>query len=1037
MIAVYLYRHPRILLLVIFVVIASGLSSYFVLPQLEDPVLSRRVGVVTTAFPGATPEKVESLVTVPIEEAFESISSIKQIRSNTLSGISNVVLELNDEVTDVAPVWNSVREKIIDLENHLPEGALSPELDVVPLKAFAAVIAIKYRSDAEENNAAAEIDARLGRVARGFRRQLISIAGTEKVDMFGEVDEELVIEFTPESLVEMETSTGAVAQQVTEELSRQPWGQFEGGAQVMRLERDTLGTPVELIGKTKVRAGQRGETRQLSQVANIQKRLEPLTYQAVIDGESAIVIGVMVDDSYRVEQWFGDFEVVFQDFSASYDRDISFEVLFSQGEHIDQRMRSLMYNLGFGTLAVTIVVLVIMGWRSTLIVSIALPLTALLVLAVMRAFSLPIHQMSVTGLIVALGLLIDNAIVIVDELQSEIKSGQSSSNAISRTIRLFGIPLLGSTITTVLAFLPIATLPGPAGEFVGSIALTVIIAITGSLLLSLTVIPAAYAILSSRVQRKGTSHHGLRIGWIAACYQASLGFMFRYPLLGVILGILLPGVCFYFSQQLPEQFFPSSDRQQIQIELERPVGETLAGTRESVDQAWKVIADNGKILRQYWFIGGSAPTFYYNVVPRRRGTAFYAQAFADLKEGTDTKVLTNELQRVLDAELLDSRVIVRQLEQGPPIDSPIEIRVFGPDSKMLNMLGGEIRRILADSPHIVHTRSDFEETVLRVALDTDESAAVQAGLNALQLSRYIYSSLHGADAGTIYSEDANFPVSVQIAFDEKSQLKQLFGLPIQTGFRRPGPPQQPGGPPDTDWQAITLSSLASAELKSDVGAIVRIDGKRVNEVRAYVPAGLLPSIALKDFQERLDAADFELPTGYSVQYGGEKEQRAHTVRKLISYGVVLFALMVLVLVASLQSFRCAAIIATVGGLATGLGPLALYLGGFPFGFTAIVGTMGLIGVAINDSIVVLAAIRANSLAASGDLTEVVNVVNHCTRHIVATTFTTVVGFLPLIIGGGGFWPPLAICIAGGVGGATLLALYFVPSLYLLVFAKWR
>ena len=217
--------------------------------------------------------------------------------------------------------------------------------------------------------------------------------------------------------------------------------------------------------------------------------------------------------------------------------------------------------------------------------------------------------------------------------------------------------------------------------------------------------------------------------------------------------------------------------------------------------------------------------------------------------------------------------------------------------------------------------------------------------------------------------------------------------------------------------------------------MVRINGRRVNEVKAYIRAGVLPSSVLESFKQRLEQADFVLPAGYELELGGESEQRSNAVDSLIANAVVLFALMLLTLVASFSSFRCAVIVAAVGGLSIGLGPLALSIFGFPFGFMSIVGTMGLVGVAINDSIVVLAAIRSNQSARAGDTQSLVEVVSGCTRHIIATTLTTIVGFTPLILGGGGFWPPLGITIAGGVGGATFLALYFVPSLHLLLHPK--
>lgn len=1035
MIAVYLYRNPRILLLAVSVIIASGVSAYFVIPQLEDPVLQRRVGVVTTAFPGATAESVESLITIPIEEELEILTGVKQIRSNTQAAISNVVIELEDEVSDVEEVWSEVREKINLFRQRLPEQALTPELDIVPLKAFAAILAIKIKpQESSARDEQVEL-ARLSRVAQALRKELLSLPGTEVVTLFGESEEEIVVELTPEALAQLETSVGAVAQQVSAKLSQQPWGQLESSSGVLRLEQAGLTVPAQDLKSLLIRTGHQGETSQLSQIADVRLNLKDADYQALIDGEQSIVVAAMVTDTYSVSRWSKDFRETVNRYESEYGQIVSFDHLFSQDEHIHDRMFSLMQNLCFGVLAVTVVVFVMMGWRSTLLVACALPLTALFVVAAMRGLAIPIQQMSVTGLIVALGLLIDNAIVIVDELQADIRSGKSPVDAIRNTIHLYGIPLFGSTLTTALAFLPIATLPGPPGEFVGSIAIVVILAITGSLVISLTVIPSAYGIFSSRRGNRNTFYSGLRIPLMTRLYRSSLGIVMRFPLLGIALGVTLPCLGCFVSRMLPEQFFPPSDRRQIQIELEKPINAPLATTRDSVEQARMIVAQNGDVGSQFWFLGGSGPTFYYNVIPRRRGTPFYAQGYIELKGDRSAQDIVHDLQEALDEGVPDSRLIVRQLEQGPPIDAPIEVRLTGPHQSQLKRLGHEIRQVLVQSPDVIHSRSDFEESIPKIHFQIDESKTTAAGLTVEQLSGQVYTALNGAPAGEVMHAGEMIPVRVTSSLDQKHDLEHLLALPLQSVSSRPRPSQLAMVPPKPVWTVVPLGATLKTQLEADSGASVRINGSPVNEVRGYLRAGVLPSVALAEFKQRLAESEIVIPQGYEIQFGGEEEKRSDAVAKLISNGVVLFTLMLLTLVASFQSFRCAGIIATVGSLSIGLGPLALYLAGYPFGFTAIVGTMGLVGVAINDSIVVLAAIRSNPLARAGSIEEVVNVVLHCTRHIVSTTLTTIVGFLPLILGGGGFWPPLAICIAGGVAGATFMALYFVPALFLLLFPK--
>lgn len=1023
MVAEYLYRNPRILLLAVAVIIVAGVSSWLVLPQLEDPVLGRRVGIVSTAYPGADAAQVESLVTRPLEEGLEGLADIRQVRSNSQTGISNIVVELQDDVTDVEPVWSIVRDRIADTQPSLPAQSLPSQLHVVPLKAFAALIAVTpvNVADGLQN---------VRKPIRELRRQILAIGGTELVETFGDPGAEFVAEIEPETLATLNLSVAAVASQLKSQLESVPAGriQDEAGAVGMKIV-STKGRGA--IKNATIVHGPRGEYSSLGQIAEIrQQAASPTQEAALIGGRRAIVIGAMVDDSMRVDQWDDSLAVVLSDFRESHRDELQVSVLFSQADHIRERMKLLLQSLGMGIAAVTAVVFILMGWRCMLVVSIALPLASLMVVAAMRVLQIPIHQMSVTGLIVALGLLIDNAIVIVEDVRSRIIDGQPPRDAITFAIRHLRSPLFGSTLTTALAFLPIATLPGPPGEFVGTIAVSVILAISSSFLLSMTIIPALIALLKIDPTKRGFVSYGWTVGFLQRLYEGSLNRAFRFPVLGVLIGLILPVLGFLAARSLPEQFFPPSDRLQIQIEVELPATAGLSQTTTEVNRIRNAVSAEPEVLGQHWFVGRSAPTFYYNVVPRRRSTPYYAQAFIDLQRETDIEALVQRLQRTLSSNFTDSRILVRQLEQGPPFDAPIEVRLAGPETDQLRALGRELRTVLAETPNVIHTRSDLEETVPRMDFLVDENAAADAGLTATQIGQLIYTSLEGMNGGHVTVDgDDEIPVQVRLALDANLKYEQVLALPLSPLANNPS--SRPVMEPSADYEPVTLAKLGAATLQSDVGAIVRIDGKRVNEVKAYIDAGILPSVALSDFKRRLEESDFRLSAGYSIQFGGETEQRTQAVNRLIANGVVLFSLMLLTLVVSFLSFRCAAIIAAVGGLSVGLGPLALAANGFPFGFMAIVGTMGLIGVAINDSIVVLAAIRADEKARSGDREQMAAVVSHCTRHIIATTLTTLVGFLPLILSGGGFWPPMAVTIAGGVGGATLLALYVVPAMHIL------
>jgi len=322
--------------------------------------------------------------------------------------------------------------------------------------------------------------------------------------------------------------------------------------------------------------------------------------------------------------------------------------------------------------------------------------------------------------VIAMGLLIDNAIVMVDECRQRMCSGLSISTSIDQAVKHLAMPLLCSTLTTTLAFLPIAMLPGPPGEFVGTIAVSVILAINASLLLALTVVPALIGIFSRKSngnteQMKQAA--GLSIRWFSRMYRYSITLVCQHPFLGLLVGIGLPVLGFIQASQLPEQFFPASDRNQIQIEVELPVGTSQEQTRNLIKSLNEQMKSEPGIRHTNWFIGESAPSLYYNIVPRRQHATYYGQAFIDLEPGINTPRFVRDMQSRLSQSNRDARILIRQLEQGPPVDAPIEILLKGPDLRVLEQLGTELRQTMSETPDVIYTRSDLGEVTTSLELN--------------------------------------------------------------------------------------------------------------------------------------------------------------------------------------------------------------------------------------------------------------------------------------------------------------------------------
>ena len=1012
------YKNRRLLMLAIALIVVTGLSSIYVLPRLEDPVLAQRASLIHTSFPGANAVRVETLVTEPIEEALKEIEEIRFIRSASRDEVSTVTLELKDYVEDVEPVWSRVRDKLADVVPLLPDGADDPHFVDLKFTAYAALYALTWTGQSPLN------EAILGRYAERLEQELRGLIGTDDVDLFGLSQEEIVVQVDHHELTDLNLTPLDVARAINSSDAKVSAGGLRGDSSDIVVEVDSEFETLERISATPLKTGDNGTVVSLGDIAKIQKSvIDPPQTRALIRGEQAIVIGCFIQPDMRIDWWTRDAAALLDSFRSELPQGISIEPIFIQDRYVTQRLSKLLLNLGLGATAVTLVILFMMGWRSAIVIGAALPLAGLMVLGGLRFLDIPLHQMSVTGLIIALGLLIDNAIVAVDEMRSRLQSGASPSEAIRETVSQLAVPLAGSTFTTCLAFAPLAVMPGPAGEFVGSIGISVILAVTSSLFLSLTIVPALVGILQKDFANQ--QHHFLRQGLgsesLYKIYRKSLDILFAKPMIGLVLGVLLPILGFSVFRQLPEQFFPPSDREQFRISLYMPPQTAITETIETAQRARELALEFDEIDRVHWFVGESSPAFYYNMLPVRNGVSSYAQAMVQSRPDVDITQLVQRVQEKLQDEIPGAQVIVRQLEQGPPVDAPIMIRVLGQELSTIQAVGEELRLVLAEIPEVIATRSDVGSTTAKLALQVREDEAVLAGLNHLEIAGQLRTALDGEIGGSLIEGTEVLPVRIKLTESQRSDVGTLRSFDLVV-------PGQVG-----EGARVPVESIADWHLVPDSNNIDRVDGFRMNEIQVHVKAGVLSSQVLQEFQARLEAMDFKPPAGVSIDYAGQSSERNRAISNLLGSAGVLLVLMVAGLVLSFQSFRLAGLIAVVGGLSVGLGLAALWWFGYPFGFMAIVGIMGLVGVAINDSIVVLAAIRSDALARVGDRDAIAKVVFHSTRHVFSTTLTTIAGFIPLLLSGGGFWPPLAIAIAGGVSGATILALYFAPSAYLVLF----
>ncbi|HSM81327.1 MAG TPA: efflux RND transporter permease subunit, partial [Nodosilinea sp.] len=773
------YRNRQLLLLTLVLIVVWGLSAFLTLPRLEDPEIVQRFARITTFLPGATPERVETLVTEKIEDRLFELEEIESLRSTSGSGISVITVELKETIPDVDPVWAKVRSKVDDAGPELPAAATVPEYADSSTKASALIVGLTWTLDEAPNYAI------LGRLAAALEDRLRAIPGTETVDLFGEPEEEIRVDMAAAELSRLGLSAADVARQIAASDAKVAAGQYRSDSAEFLLEVDSSLGSLEQIRAIPLRAGIEGQVARLGDVATVTKAVQdPPTDLALVNGRGAIALAAKVESAARVDLWAAQARSVMADFRAELPRGIDLVTVLDQSQYVQQRLNGVVSNLITGSLLVIGISLVMLGLKSALLVGLALPLTTLMVFGTMKGLGVPLHQMSVTGIIIALGLLIDNAIIAVDEVQGRLRQGLPPGEAVSQTVGHLLVPLLASTLTTVLAFIPIATSPGGVGEFIGTIGLTVILALLSSLVLSLTVIVA----LAGRLhqwhplpQGGDWLQNGFSNAALASAYRWSLRAVLRRPWLGVGLSLVLPVMGFAVFATLPQQFFPPTNRNQFQIEFELPSQVSLEATQAQIRAVRSQALAHPEVDDIHWFMGRSAPPFFYNVLDNRRNAQNYAQGIVQLR-GTDRiRETIRALQGELDAAFPQAQVLVRQLEQGPPFDAPIELRLYGTDLAGLRAVGDRLRAELAQVPDVIHTRATLTEALPKLALTVDEAQARRLGLDNQAIAGQLAAALDGSTGGSILDGSRDIPVRVRVPSPQQGDLGAIGSLDLVTG----------------------------------------------------------------------------------------------------------------------------------------------------------------------------------------------------------------------------------------------------------------
>ena len=1014
-ISIFLDR-PRILFLTLAFILLSGISSVFTLPIQENPELAERWATVTISYPGATPERIETQVVDNLENKLREIVEldIEDLSSVITQGFSETVVELRQSVPPalIEEVWSKVQNKIDQIE--MPD-----ETTMLLERSSGPPITVEYIIDWKGEGS--EPIIMMSRLAQQLQKKLSSVPGTEKTAIYGEAEEEIVVEVDSAKMSSLGLTYQEISLAIRSYDNKKPIGVVsdEYSEFLIRL-KDNITSP-QKIGEIPVKVINQSEIIRLQDIAEVSMQpANPIEDIFLYNGRRVISVSATGSFSQRVFEYVENIDDQVDDMRQTLPEEFQIERIYDESIYVSSKFGELIKSFSLASFFVLSLSFFFLGIRPGIIVTAILPFSVSLVLLGCRLIDLPLHQTSITGIIIALGLLIDNGIIVVEDYKYRRSIGLSIRESINQTLVHISTPLAAATATTVFAFMPIVTGEGSSIEFVGGMALTVIMSIISSLLLALIMVPVLMSYMERIPYFANINVHeeGYKNEKILKKYREFLTWAFDVPRRAILISISLPMLGFLLFGTIPKDFFPANDRDMFRIHIELPTNSSSTKTLERVQELRQQIIDSNLIEldRDYWFIGRWMPRVLMNIVggEEKNGANNHAQAVLFAKDYFEMIDNLPELSKMLVAKNSDLIIFVDSFQSGPPVFSDIQYSIIGDDENVLRAIGSELELIINDAPDVSHTKSLAGYSNTNIEFEFNSSNVSLSGKNTELLVNELYAENNGIIVSSMLDSNKEIPIRVK-GIRESSDIigdTSYLSIPTQNGI---------------DF----IGNYGEATINKTTSYVTRRNSQRVNQVEGWIWTGTLPHKTEQYLEEKFNEFKRNLPPGYSIIVGGEAESRGQSQSQIYSSAIIYILLITIGLVFALNSFRQTAIILSVAIFSVGLSFLGLKVGQQNYGFIGTVGALGLIGLSINDSIIVLSHIKEKANQIAMTKADLIEVVIRSTRHIITTSLTTLGGFLPLIFANI-FFRPLAWGMSIGVLGATMTALLYIPAMFILL-----
>ena len=1000
-------------------IVAAGISTYNNMPRNEDPGFTILTAVVTTVFPGASPERVEMLVTDKLEKVIQEMPEIDFIDSESKTGLSVIYVNLLKKYigTDIQPHWDKLRRKVDKALPELPEGILGPDVNDEFGDVFGIIVTVTGDGYGY---------GELRDIAQDARNELLRIDDVAKVDIYGEQEEQVFVEYDNARLRQLGLSPLQLQRLLEEQNIIMPGGNVNTGDERITLEPSGNFESVEELARSVIRIPGSEDVVFLEDIATVERStVDPPTLLTRSTGVRSLALAVSMREGGNVIQLGTDVEAVLDRLERFSPLGLEYEVVAFQPQVVDAKISSFVGNLGQAVGLVAVVMLFTLGLRTGLIVSTLIPMTMLATLVIMQMWGLGLDQMSLAALIIALGMLVDNAIVMSESIMVQMESGKDAKQAAIDSAAELRVPLLTSSLTTAAAFLPIYLAEESVGEYTAPIFLVVTMALLCSWLLALTMI-TLLCVKFLRVQPKDAAAEAAAFkGPVYRAYRGILLFALKTPY------VVLPATAGVFALSLwglgfvPKIFFPPSDRPLLEAQYEMPLGTPIETMSEIVADIERFYAeelaptedDPEGITNWSTYVGGPAPRYVLVYSPGSALPNFAIQLVNCTSRATVDAVM-DPIREYCRQEYPDLKVTLKAPLLGAVIENPIEVRVSGPDTETIFEIADAIKGKLGETPGVRTIDDDWGQRTKKLVIDVDQPRARRAGVSSQDVAVSLQALLSGFQVTEYREDDEGLPVTMRAVSADREDLGNIEALNVFS---------------QVTGESVPLKQVADVEVAWEPSNVLRRDRLRTVTVTAQVQPGVTPLSVFAELQPWLEEQQVDWPFGHFWEFGGEYETSRKSNGAIGDKLPVAGFLIVMLLVMQFNSIRRPLIILTtipLGMIGVTLGLLVMKS---YFGFMTLLGVISLAGIVINNAIVLLDRIRIEIEGGFTPQQAIIESAQQRLRPILLTTATTVGGMIPLYLGGGPMWEPMAVAIIFGLLVSTLLTLGIVPVLYRVLF----